>query len=62
MAWYIKKRSALDDYDVYYTGGSNWSDNLANKKTYSSKANADAVMVNTDGKNGGLVGATSVSE
>ena len=28
MAWDIKKSSALDDYDVYFTGGSNWSDDI----------------------------------
>ncbi len=62
MAWYIKKSSALDDYDVYYIGGSKWSDNISNKMTFSSKANADAIMVNSDGKNGGWKGASSVSE
>jgi len=62
MAWYIKKTAALDNYDVYYTGNAKWSDDIADKKTYSLKSIADALMVNDDGKNGGWVGATSVSE
>ena len=62
MAWYIKKSSALDDYDVYFTGGSNWSDDIADKTTFRSQANARSVMVNNDGKNGGWAGATAVSE
>ena len=48
--------------DVYYTGGLIWDQNYANRKVYSTKATADARILNTDGRNGGFVGASVVSE
>ena len=49
--------------DVYYAGGLYYGIKpYANRKVYSSKATADARIVNTDGRNGGFVGATVVAE
>ena len=48
--------------DVFYTGGLVWDQTYANRKVYSSKATADARIVNTDGTNGGFVNASVVSE
>ena len=46
--------------DVYYTGGSTWSEDYADRKQYSD--NPTAVIANTDGRNGGFANATIVSE
>ncbi len=34
MAYYIKKSGALIPGDVYWTGGSNWSDDISKKKIF----------------------------
>tara|TARA_B100001079_G_C16160563_1_gene404023 strand:- start:397 stop:594 length:198 start_codon:yes stop_codon:yes gene_type:complete len=60
--YHIKRKAALDDYDVYYEGGTSWSDDFDQRKKYTAKATADAVLVNTDGKNGGFSGAVVVRE
>ena len=57
MAKLIKKSSALGSDTVYYTGGNLWSDDRSDAKSFANKAAADAVMVNTDGTNGGWSGA-----
>ena len=62
MAYYIKKSGALIPGDVYWTGGSNWSDDISKKKTYVNKSTADDKIKNTDGKNGGFNNAVVVSE
>ena len=65
MAWHIKKPGLPLNAgigDVYYTGGLVWDQNYANRKVYSAKSTADARIVNTDGRNGGFVGASVVSE
>tara|TARA_B100001173_G_scaffold266197_1_gene241611 strand:- start:328 stop:519 length:192 start_codon:yes stop_codon:yes gene_type:complete len=63
MAYHIKKSSVLStSKTVYYKGNSSWSDAYADRKTYSVKADANAEIVNTDGKNGGFKGSTVVSE
>ena len=62
MAYYIKKPGILTPGDVYWIGGSSWSDDISKKKVYANKGTADAKIVNTDGKNGGWKGATVVSE
>ena len=54
MAYYIKRAAKITPGDVYWTGGSNWSDDFYKKKTYVNKATADAKLVNNDGKNGGF--------
>tara|TARA_B100000131_G_scaffold141982_1_gene138132 strand:+ start:1088 stop:1273 length:186 start_codon:yes stop_codon:yes gene_type:complete len=61
MAYYIKRAGKLTPV-VYWTGGSNWSDDFSKKKTYVNKSTADAKLVNTDGKNGGFDDAVVVSE
>ena len=58
MAYYIKRAAKITPGDVYWTGGSNWSDDFSKKKTYVNKATADAKLVNNDGKNGGFDKAT----
>ena len=62
MAYYIKRPAKITPGDVYWTGGSNWSDDFSKKKTYVNKSTADAKLVNTDGKNGGFDDAVVVSE
>ena len=49
---YIKKPGQLTGKDVYYTGGHHWSDDI-NDKLDMSTSDANAKLVNTDGKNGG---------
>jgi hypothetical protein len=56
MATVIKKSSKLAGIPVYYTGGNRWSDDKSEALQMSSEQ-ADALMVNTDGKNGGWTGA-----
>ncbi len=62
MAYYIKRSGKLSSGDVYWTGGSNWSDDISKKKTYVNKSTADNKIKNTDGKNGGFDKAVVVSE
>ena len=63
MAYHIKKQSVLlNSKTVYYKGNSSWSDVYADRKTYSAEADANAEIVNPDGKNGGFKGSTVVSE
>ena len=65
MAWHIKKLGIPHNAgigDVYYAGGLQWDQTYANRNVYSSKATADARIINSDGRNGGFVGATVVSE
>ena len=62
MPFHIKKPVALGSGDVYYESGSTWTQTYADSKVYSSKSTADAQIVNTNGDNGGFVGATVVSE
>ena len=61
--YYIKKPSALiSSVEVYHTGGDQWSDNYSERKVYTSKASADAMLPNPDGTNGGFKNATVVKE
>ena len=59
MAHLIKKPSALGTDTVYYVGGTRWSDNRSEAQSFVDEAAANAVMVNTDGTNGGWTGATT---
>ena len=61
MAYHIKRPSTLNaGTTVYYTGGSSWSEDDADRKVYYS--NPTAVIANNDGKNGGFSNATIVDE
>ncbi len=63
MAWYIKRASRVDpDITVYYKGNGQWTDNIADKATYTSQAKCNTARTNNDGKNGGWNGSTAVSE
>ena len=61
MAYYIKKPAILVSGDVYYKGNATWTQDSSEKATYTQSA-ANAMIANTDGKNGGFSGATVVSE
>ena len=61
MAYYIKKPAILVSGDVYYKGDATWTQNIADKATYTQSA-ANAMIANPDGKNGGWTNATVVSE
>tara|TARA_Y100000361_G_C10957344_1_gene236957 strand:- start:96 stop:284 length:189 start_codon:yes stop_codon:yes gene_type:complete len=58
MASIIQKPSALGSKTVYYVGGTRWSDDRNEAKSFADASAANAVMVNTDGTNGGWTGAT----
>lgn len=58
MATIIKKPSVLVDRPVYYTGDRNWTEDRS-KAVQMHLAEADALMNNPDGKNGGWTGATT---
>ena len=61
MAYYIKKPAILVSGDVYYKGNATWTQDSSDKATYTQSA-ANAMIANTNGKNGGFTGATVVSE
>ena len=61
MAYYIKKPAVLVSGDVYYKGDATWTQDSSEKATYTQSA-ANAMIANSDGKNGGFSGATVVSE
>lgn len=48
--------------DVYFKGGSSWTQTYGDRKQYSSKTTADNTILNPKGKNGGFVGASVVTE
>lgn len=60
MATILKKTSKLAGVPVYYVGGNRWSDNISEALEMTS-SEADALMVNTDGKNGGWTGTVKES-
>ena len=65
MPYHIKKPGIPANAgigDVYYEGNATWTVTYADRKQYSSKSTADALIVNTDGKNGGFSGASVVTE
>ena len=63
MAYYIQKPSIIDsNITVYFDGINKWSDDFSLKALYSTEEEANAVIVNTDGKNGGFVNSIVVSE
>ena len=58
MAVIIKKPSRLAGITVYFAGGNRWSDDRSQAQEMTSEE-ATAMMVNTDGTNGGWSGATT---
>ncbi len=63
MAYYIQKPSIIDsNITVYFDGTNKWSDDFASKAVYSTEEEANAVIANPNGKNGGFVNSTVVSE
>lgn len=63
MAYYIQKPSLVDSaVTVYYAGNKRWSDDASNKIIFASEEEANAVISNPDGTNGGWTNATIVSE
>ena len=53
MVWHIKKTSMLGSTvgTVYYKGNNRWTENYADRATYSSQANAKAESYIWDKKN-----------
>ncbi len=65
MPYHIKKPGIPNNAgigDIYYTGGSLWDEDYANREQYTNKSTADAKIGNTNGKNGGFAGASVVTE
>ena len=60
MATILKKTSKFAGVPVYYAGGNRWSDDISEALEMTS-SEADALMVNTDGKNGGWTGTVKES-
>ena len=61
--YHIKKSSALmPSNEVYHVDGDQWSDEYSERKVYTSKASADAMLPNPDGTNGGFKNATVIKE
>ena len=61
MPYHIKKPSHLNtSVDVYYVGNKRWSDNFTERKQYTN--NPTYLTKNDDGKNGGFMGATVITE
>ena len=53
MPFHIKRpRPYMSSRDVYYRGNCQWTDDYSKREVYSS--NPSAMLVNTDGKNGGF--------
>ena len=65
MAWHIKKTSILIASgigDVYYKGNNRWTENYADRATYSSQANAKAETYIWDKKTNNGWDLTAVNE
>ena len=60
MAFHITRPGKLDGRTMYYHGGKRWSDESVGRVNFSSEAEANALISNPDGKNGGFSGATVV--
>ena len=65
MTYYIKKPSILNSsVEMYYIGASQgfarWSDTYSERKQYTN--NPTYLTTNTDGKNGGWIGCSVVTE
>ena len=63
MAYHIKKPSSLDsDVTVYFAGETQWTYDFSKRKIYSTQEKINALIDNSDGKNGGFKNITIVSE
>ena len=63
MAYYITTPALVDSsITLYYKGDNRWSDDASQKVTYETEEEANNLMVNPDGRNGGWSNATVVSE
>ena len=63
MAYYITKPASIDkSITLYFIGDNRWSDDESKKATYATEELANSVKANPDGRNGGFVGSTVVSE
>tara|TARA_Y100000004_G_scaffold183660_1_gene231760 strand:- start:861 stop:1052 length:192 start_codon:yes stop_codon:yes gene_type:complete len=63
MPYHIKKPSILNSsVTLYYAGNRRWVDEFAQRVQYDTETEANALMNNPDGKNGGWTGASVVSE
>ena len=60
--YHIKKKASLTENDIYFVGGVSWSDDYAKRQRWTSKASVEAVLVNTDGTNGGMTNASWIKE
>ena len=60
--YHIKKKASLTNEDIYFKGGESWSDDYSTRMKWTSKAKVEEVLVNTDGKNGGMNNASWVKE
>ena len=63
MPYHIKKPSILNSsVTLYYAGNRRWVDEFAQRVQYDTENEANTLMNNPDGKNGGWTGASVVSE
>ena len=58
MAFHIEKTSAVDGRTVYFVGGNRWSDDISERKSFSTEAQATAATtVEIDSLTGPRTGA-----
>lgn len=63
MVYHIKKPSVINpSVEVYYAGGTRWSDDYSQRVSFATEEAASSKLTNPDGKNGGWTGAIVVSE
>ena len=63
MAYYITKPASIDpSITLYFKGDNRWSDDPEGKITYATEELANSAKANPDGRNGGFIGSTVVSE
>ena len=62
--YHIKRPSRIDSTkDSYYTGAdAKWTSDYSSRKQYTNKSTTEAMLVNNDGRNGGWVGASVITE
>lgn len=61
MAYYLTKPCSIQSSKtLYFTGNSTWSDDISDKKNFSTRGPLDQKIANADGKSGGFKNATVV--